>query len=57
MTDQPPDKKYIKQDPEVVTEVKAEKPKRYYVPNRHDRRRAASIKRHEEKKARKNAKE
>jgi len=55
MTDQPPDSKYLKPQ-EGTSEVKPdpESPevslKFYYVPNRHDRRKAAAIKRREERK-------
>lgn len=57
MSDQPADSKYAMPDPPVVEKIpEVAKPKLYYVPNRHDRRKAAAIKRREEKKERKNAK-
>ena len=63
MSDQPPDAKVVTPDPDVKPVEEEVKPdadspeaslKYYFVPNRHDRRKAAAIKRKEERKKRKN---
>jgi len=54
MSDQPPDAKVVKLEDQDVTVPEVVKPKRYYVPNRHDRRKAAAIQRKEEREKRKN---
>ena len=54
MTDQPPDAKVVQPDADVEPVPEVEKPKLYYVPNRHDRRKAAAIQRKEGREKRKN---
>jgi len=54
MSDQPPDAKAVTPDPDVEPVEEEVKPKLYYVPNRHDRRKAAAIQRKEEREKRKN---